>query len=102
MTSILSKNIKKLSTLFNSNKVNKVYVFGSVLREDFNKDSDIDIIIDFQPNLDPIEKGELWWKLYDELRSIFKREVDIINEKKLKNPFFIQEINNTKKLIYER
>jgi len=38
--------------------------------------------------------------LHDKLRDYFNREIDLITEKSLKNPYFIKEINETKKLIY--
>lgn len=89
-----------LKPIFKKHKVEKAYVFGSALTNDFSSDSDIDLMITFQPGVDPLKKGELWWSLYDTLKDIFKREVDIVTESSLKNPYFIDELNKTKKLIY--
>jgi predicted nucleotidyltransferase len=100
MNEIITKNKQKLIALFKKNKVKKAYVFGSVLNSSFNENSDIDLIIDFESNLQPLEKGELWWNLYEDLKKLFNKEVDIINESKIKNPYFLQEINSTKELIY--
>lgn len=100
MNEIITKNKKNLISLFKKNKVKKAYVFGSVLNSNFNENSDIDLIIDFESNLKPLEKGELWWNLYEELKLLFNKEVDIINESKIKNPYFLKEIKETKKLIY--
>ena len=100
MNKIITDNSKELNILFKKNKVNKAFVFGSVLNSNFNENSDIDLIIDFENNLQPLEKGELWWNLYEELKKIFNKEIDIINESKIKNPYFLKEINSTKKLIY--
>ena len=100
MNEIITKNIKEIITLFENNKVKKAYIFGSVLSEKFNDESDIDLIIDLESNLSPTERGEIWWN--DELRNIFNKEIDIINENKIKNPYFLNEINKTKRLIYGR
>ncbi len=100
MNEIITKNKQNLVALFQKNKVKKAYVFGSVLNSNFNENSDIDLIIDFESNLQPLEKGELWWSLYEDLKKLFNKEVDIINESKIKNPYFLQEINSTKELIY--
>ena len=81
-------------------KIEKAYVFGSVATEGFNENSDIDFLVTFQPNLTPLEKGEMWWNLHDTLRNLFKREIDIVTENSLKNPYFIKELNETKELIY--
>ncbi len=100
MTSLIKLNINKLKTLLKKNKVEKAYVFGSALSKNFNEDSDIDFLVKFQDDLEPLEKGIKWWDLHDSLRELFKREIDIVTISSLKNPYFIEEINNTKKLVY--
>ena len=96
----ISNKIKLLKPIFQSHKIEKAYLFGSVITEKFSANSDIDILISFQDNIDPLEKGELWWSLYDSLRLHFNREIDLVTESSLKNPYFIKEINNTKQMIY--
>jgi uncharacterized protein len=100
MDKLIKNKLVQLKPIFQSHKVVKAYIFGSVLSEKFNSESDIDFLITFRPELDPLEKGELWWSLYDALRDFFNREIDLIAENSLKNPYFIQEINQTKELIY--
>jgi len=97
---IIRENLNTLTSLFKSHKIEKAYVFGSVVTDKFNSNSDIDFLISFAPNLDPLEKGELWWDLHDKLRELFKREVDIVTESSLKNPYFIEELKQSRKLIY--
>lgn len=96
----ISNKIELLKPIFQSHKVEKAYLFGSVTTEKFSAQSDIDLLVTFQDNIDPLEKGELWWSLYDSLRIHFNREIDLITESSLKNPYFIEEVNNTKQLIY--
>lgn len=96
----ISNKIKLLKPIFQLHKVEKAYLFGSVTTANFSAQSDIDLLITFQENIDPLEKGELWWSLYDSLRVHFNREIDLITESSLKNPYFIEEVNNTKRLIY--
>lgn len=100
MFSKLIKNKKELIALLKEHKVTKAYIFGSAVTDKFNDKSDIDFLIKFSENLQPIEKGELWWKLHDKLRDYFQREIDIITENSLKNPYFIKELDETKQLIY--
>lgn len=90
----------QLKAIFQAHKVEKVYLFGSAVSQKFNNDSDIDFLISFEKEIEPLEKGELWWSLHDTLRALFKREIDLITENSLKNPYFIQEINRTKELVY--
>ncbi|KAF0238305.1 MAG: hypothetical protein FD181_1116 [Prolixibacteraceae bacterium] len=100
MVSIITSNIEKISHFFYVNKVEKAYVFGSAATGSFNDKSDIDFLVRFKSEITPLEKGELWWKLHDSLREFFKREIDIVTENSLKNPYFIKEIDETKVLIY--
>ncbi|MCF6332227.1 MAG: nucleotidyltransferase domain-containing protein [Draconibacterium sp.] len=100
MIKIISSNINKIKVLFKTHKIEKAYVFGSAVTGKFDEKSDLDFLIKFQPGLNPLEKGELWWNLHDTLRDFFNREIDIVTESSLKNPYFIKEIDETKELIY--
>jgi len=102
MDKLIASNIDKLRVLFEKNKIQRAYVFGSAVSGNFDEKSDIDFLIRFQSDLDPLEKGELWWNLHDKLRDFFNREIDIVTENSLKNPYFIKELDDTKKLIYEK
>lgn len=86
--------------LLKKHKIKSAYFFGSVLTDKFNENSDVDFLVNFQENLDPLEKGQLWWDLYDSLKFSLNREVDILSEKTLKNPYFITELSQTKVKIY--
>jgi predicted nucleotidyltransferase len=100
MISIISSNINEIRQLFKAHKIEKAYIFGSAVTGDFNENSDLDFLVKFNPGINPLEKGELWWNLHDTLRNIFNREIDIVTENSLKNPYFIKELNDTKELIY--
>jgi uncharacterized protein len=56
------------------NNIQKLAVFGSALREDFRADSDVDVLIEFQPGNVP---GLAFFALEDELSKIFGRTVDL-------------------------
>ncbi|MCP9757513.1 nucleotidyltransferase domain-containing protein [Lacihabitans sp. CCS-44] len=92
--------LPEILELLKKSKVESAFLFGSVLTNSFGPESDIDFIINFKEQLDPMEKGELYWNLYDNLKNKLDREVDIISEKSLKNPYFIKEINHSKYKIY--
>ncbi len=100
MQNIISSNIKMLKEVFRNHRIEKAYIFGSALTDDFNEKSDLDFLIKFKPGINPLEKGELWWNLHDKLRELLNREIDIVTENSLKNPYFIKELNETKALIY--
>ena len=80
--------------------VKSAYLFGSVLTDRFNKDSDIDFLVEYIPMEDPVAFGDNIWDLRFALEDGLLRDVDLINVNNLKNPYFIQELNETKYKIY--
>ena len=96
----LQINMPEVVKLLKKYKIESAYVFGSALTEKFDEGSDIDFLINFQEGLDPLEKGSLWWNLHDALRNSLNREIDLISESALKNPYFIQAVNESKVKIY--
>ena len=97
---IIEPKKTEYTNLFENNLVSEAFLFGSVTTDNFNKDSDIDFIINFKEIDDPLQEGENWWNIFYGLKTIFNRNIDIVNEKNLTNPYFINEINNTKVKIY--
>ena len=92
---------KELETLCKKNKVKSLFVFGSVIREDFNENSDIDLVVDFDES-DPFKYTDLYFNLKNKLENLFKRQVDLIEERAIKNRFFKKELDNTKIKLYGR
>ncbi len=80
-------------------KVNKLFVFGSVLKDSFTNESDIDLIVDFE-NIDLNEYADNYFDLKDQLESIFNRPVDLLEEKGIRNPFLRKQIDFEKQLVY--
>ena len=99
----IKKYREGLVNLCDSNKVvNKMYFFGSALSSKFDEDtSDIDILVEVT-DLPPEECGENLIVLWDNLELLFNRKVDLLTEKSLHNPFFKKEVEQTKKLFYDR
>ena len=79
-------------------RVAELSVFGSVLRDDFRPDSDVDLLVSFAKDAQ--------WSLYDwvdmigELREIFGREVDLLSSQSLRNPFRRHEILKSRETLY--
>lgn len=101
MQQILEKKRKELKNICQTLKVKRLYVFGSVVSENFRDDSDIDFLFSFTDNLTVEEYTNNYFSLQYQLCNIFQREIDLITERTLSNPYFIESINETKELIYE-
>ncbi len=96
---LVELNIEKIKNLCVKHKVNKLFVFGSVLNDKFTNESDIDLVVDFE-KLDFSEYADNYFDLKDQLELIFKRPVDLLEEKGIRNPFLRKQIDNEKMLIY--
>lgn len=101
MLKLLENHKNELIDLCQSHDVQRLYVFGSVLSEKFNENSDIDFLISFNDDLSVDQYTRNYFELHYKLREIFGREIDILTERTLANPYFIESVNHTKQLIYE-
>ena len=63
-------------------QVRRLSLFGSVLRDDFRTDSDIDVLVQFEP--DARVSFLTLGKMQRELSAIFKRPVDLVPQDGLK------------------
>ena len=90
---------KQINELCVSHKVKSLYAFGSVLTDDFNSNSDIDLIVDFK-EIDVVDYADNYFDLKFSLQDIFNRSVDLLEEQALKNPYFKEEFTQTKELVY--
>jgi len=88
-----------ITKLCKTHNVKSLYAFGSVLTEKFNMENDIDLIVEFQP-LDVLDYADNYYDLKFSLETILKREIDLLEEKAIKNPYFRKTINRNKQLIY--
>jgi hypothetical protein len=79
--------------------VNRLFIFGSVLTNRFKKNSDIDLIVDFQ-GIDLYNYADNYFDLKDSLERLFNHEVDLLEDKAIQNPYLRQSIDSSKQLIF--
>lgn len=72
--------------------------FGSVLSDRFGPESDIDVLIEFLPNVNASLYDLV--NIKDELEALFNREVDIVEKTGLRNPFRRHAILSSYEVIY--
>ena len=86
-----------LSELCRKWKVQELSIFGSALRDDFREDSDVDVLIQLQPN-------HGWgWEIFDletELSALLGRKVDLVFKDALRNSIRRQKILDTRQVLY--
>ncbi len=96
---ILEAYTKDIYRLCETHNVKRLYAFGSVLTEGFNKESDIDLIVDFS-NIAVEDYADNYFDFKFSLQDMFKRPVDLLEEKAIKNPYFRQSVNQQRQLVY--
>lgn len=98
---LINKHRKALNKACSTYNVNELYVFGSILTAQFNPKSDIDFIVTLSSS-DPIQYAENYFELKFELERIFKRKIDLLEAKAIRNKTFENLVNKQKKLVYAR
>jgi hypothetical protein len=101
MNKILQLKINEVKNLCKLYKVKNLYAFGSVVGNNFTDKSDIDFLLSFIEDISIEEYTDNYFSLHYKLRELFNRDIDIITEKMLSNPYFIESINKSRVLIYE-
>lgn len=97
---LITDNIHRLFALCKRHKVKTLYVFGSILTPRFNDRSDVDLLVDFNSEINHDNYADNFFDLYHALKSLFGRDVDLVDESSVRNPFFKEELEETKYLIY--
>ena len=99
MNSILKNQLDTIRSLCERYRVNTLYVFGSVLTPNFDTHSDLDLVVDFLDQ-DALQYASNYFQFKFELEKLFNRKIDLLEERALKNPYFIENINQKKQLLY--
>ena len=96
---IIDRNIEDLKRLCTIYNVEKMYLFGSALNSNFNKESDVDLLVKFKV-IELSKYFDNYMDFKEKLENLFGREVDLVEEQTLRNPILINSINKSKELIY--
>jgi uncharacterized protein len=99
MNQIITDNIDQIRALCSKFGVKNLYAFGSVCTDKFSNTSDVDLLVSFQP-MEYGEYADTYFTVAERLEKLLSRPVDLVTEKSLSNPFFIESLNQTKTLIY--
>ena len=96
---LLDTHMSDIKRLCSNHKVKQLYAFGSVLTNKFTNESDVDLVVDFDP-IDVSLYADNYFDLKFSLQKILNRPIDLLEEKAIKNPYFRQNLNQQRRLIY--
>ncbi|MDF9795816.1 putative nucleotidyltransferase [Catalinimonas alkaloidigena] len=100
MIRIIEENIEALNSICKLNKVSELYLFGSATTGEFTDKSDLDFAVLFFESLSPLEHGDAFFSLKEDLENLFGREIDLLSYRVVKNPIFKEELDKTKVVLY--
>jgi hypothetical protein len=93
--------MEQIQQLCAKHRVHELYVFGSVLKETFNDESDIDLVVRFG-EVPLTEYFTNYMDLKEALEALFQRNVDLIEDKAVVNPIFRRVLDREMKRVYDR
>lgn len=96
---LVESNKEKIRNLCQMHKVKELFVFGSAVKNTFTKESDVDLVVDFD-GVDLVEYADNYFNLKFALESLFNRRVDLLEANGIRNPFLKKQIDSEKQLIY--
>jgi uncharacterized protein len=96
---ILAKR-EEIAELCRQHHVRRLYIFGSATRNDFNPaTSDVDVLVTFDAAADS-SYAKNYYSLREQLETLLHREVDLVREGVIRNPYRVQSIEESKVELY--
>jgi uncharacterized protein len=89
---------KRISKFCRKNHIRRLALFGSVLTRGFRAESDLDILVEFEPGHIP---GLAFFKMEKELSEILGRKVDL-NTRDFLSPDFRDQIASEAETVYAK
>ena len=95
----LQEHASAITRLCKDHMVKTLYAFGSVLSDRFTAESDIDLIVDFE-HVTLEDYADNYFDLKFSLQDTLNRKIDLLEQQAIKNPYFLEHVNQQKQLVY--
>ena len=101
MIPLIEDNREAIESLCRQYHVARLEVFGSAAEGDFEPNrSDVDFLVEYHPGTDLGPWLSHYFELKAELEKLLGLSVDLVMPGAMRNPYFIGEVNRTRKLVY--
>lgn len=98
----LASQLPGISALCERHGVAHLELFGSATGAEFNPESsDFDFLVELDAQI-PGSRAKRWTALADDLEQLLGRPVDLVNPRYIRNPYFLQSVNKSRTVIYDR
>lgn len=100
MAELIDQHRSEVTELCRQHRVKTLEVFGSASGGEFDPaDSDVDLLVEFQP-MPPSEHSRHYFGLWFALEEVFGRPVDLVERPAVTNPYFLEEIRSSRRVLY--
>lgn len=100
MYSLIEANRPEIERICERHNVSRLELFGSASTAEFDEQSsDLDFLVDFG-DLDSTAYADAYFGVLEELSELFQRPVDLVVPSSIKNPYFLESINESRELVY--
>lgn len=96
---ILYSKLPAIEVLCQRHGVVRLDVFGSVLREDFSAESDIDLLVTFKRD-EQTNAFHQYFEFKEALEALLSRQVDLVCANAIRNPYFRREVEKSRQPLY--
>ena len=101
MNSIVKEKLPQIVELCKKYRVVRLYLFGSAATGDgFNERSDFDFLYSFDEDLPLLDYADYFFDFAEALQALMGRQIDMVGEKDMRNPYFIASVERSKQLLY--
>jgi predicted nucleotidyltransferase len=101
MHSIVQDKLETLKELCAKHRVERLDIFGSAVREDFDPESsDLDFLVEFE-EMSPVEHADAFFGLLGDLERMFQRRIDLLEREPIENPYLWESIERSRRVLYE-
>ncbi len=98
----LTRQLPHIAALCEQYGVAHLELFGSAAGSGFNRESsDLDFLVELDAHI-PGSRAKRWIGLAEALENLLGRPVDLVNPRYIRNPYFLQAVNSSRTVIYDR
>ena len=102
MNAVLVRHLPDIAELCERYGVSHLELFGSATSTDFHPGhSDFDFLVELDATVSG-SRAKRWTELADALESLLGRPVDLVNPRYIKNRYFLQAVNGSRAVVYDR
>jgi uncharacterized protein len=98
---LITRHLDEVRALCEKYRVKRLTLFGSAVKGTFDEaTSDVDFVVEFEWHPDPLERGRRWTYLWEELKDLFGRDIDLVVASTIRNPYIAKSIERAHLDLY--